>query len=181
MKIVFDGKIDGLDIVIRYLESNDLGEMLKYINELSREKTFITYQGETVTEAEEIEFIAKLLQKMRNGEGVNLVVEFDGRIVGSSQIVLGDRINRHIGEFGIALLKDFRGKGLGSMLMKLVEERALDDILNLEIIILNVFAKNHTAKEIYKKFGFEQYGYLPNGVKLDDGYDDQTYMFKKVK
>ncbi len=181
MRVLYDGHMDNVHIKIRYLEPGDLGEMLKYINALSAERTFITYQGEKITEQQEIEYIARQLKKMREKKCVNLVVEVDSRIIGNSQIVLGDRTTRHIGEFGISLLRDFRNKGIGKLLLKLVVEQALDELAGLEIILLNVFGKNNTAREIYKKFGFVEFGLLPLGVKLEDGWDDYIYMYKKVK
>lgn len=181
MRVLFDGKMDSLNVKIRYLEHGDLDGMLKYINLLSKERTFVSYQGEKVTGQEEIGYIAGQLEKMRTGKGVHLVVEFDSRIVGSSQVELGNKTSRHLGRFSIALLKDFRGKGIGRKLMELTVEQAVEHLPDLEIITLTLFGKNETAKEIYKKFGFMEFGKLPDGVKLEDSYDEYIYMFKKVK
>lgn len=53
-KVVFEGKTDkGFPIVIRYPKISDLDQALKYINELSKEQTFILYQGEITSEADE--------------------------------------------------------------------------------------------------------------------------------
>lgn len=181
MRVLSEEQIEDKKITIRYLESTDLDGMLKFINELSQEKTFVSYQGEKITEQDEIAYIARQLKKMTDKQCVNLVVEADGVIVGSSHIELGEKTSKHIGRFGISISKDFRAKGLGRKLMELIVQEAADNLPDLEIVTLNVFGKNATAIQIYRKFGFLEYGRLPDGVKLENGYDEYVYMFKKVR
>lgn len=94
---------------------------------------------------------------------------------------MGEKIDKHNGIFGISIAKDFRKEGIGSLLMKLVMEEAVKQMCQLEIITLGVFGNNSIAQKMYEKFGFHEYGNLPNGVKLPDGYVDHVYMYKKIK
>lgn len=54
-------------------------------------------------------------------------------------------------------------------------------IHNLEIVVLEMFASNSFAKEMYQKYGFVEYGNLPNGIKLKKSYIDRIYMYKNVR
>ena len=88
---------------------------------------------------------------------------------------------KHEGVFGISVLKDYRGKGLGKLLMKLALDEAIKNLPNLRIITLGVFSTNDLAKEMYKNFGFIEFGRLPEGIFHRGKYIDHIYMYKKVK
>ena len=81
---------------------------------------------------------------------------------------------------GISLAKDFRGEGIGALLLKLIIDEAIKNLTGLEIISLSVFANNVAGIAMYRKFGFIEYGSLPKGVKLDDTYVDRLLMYKTV-
>lgn len=34
---------------------------------------------------------------------------------------------------------------------------------------------------MYKKFGFLEYGSLPKGIKLENGYTNHVYMYRIVR
>ena len=65
--------------------------------------------------------------------------------------------------------------------MEKVIDEARKNLPQLEIIMLNVFANNDLAKSMYKKFGFREYGILPQGIKLEKGYADDVLMYKVVR
>ena len=46
-KVIFEGKTKkGLPVALRYPKANDLADLLNYINTISKEQTFIQFQGE---------------------------------------------------------------------------------------------------------------------------------------
>ena len=181
-KIVFKGKTKiGKEIIIRYSTKEDVKLMWEYINTLSQERTFISYQGEEVSLEDEEKFLNTLLEKIAKKQAVQLMAIYDQKIVGISDIILKERIEKHIGIFGITVSKDFRGEGIGSQLMQLVIDEAQRNIPQLEIITLGVFANNDLAKNMYKKFGFVEYGMIPKGIKLENGHADHVFMYKVVK
>lgn len=180
-KIVFTGKTSKKNpITIRYPKSSDAKAMCEYINALSKERTFVSSQGEEVSLDEEEKYLKKQLEKIAKRMSVQLLVFSYKNLIGISGIEMGEKINKHTGTFGISIAKDFRKEGIGSLLMKLVMEEAVKQICQLEIITLGVFGNNSIAKKMYEKFGFSTYGNLPNGVKLPDGYVDHIYMYKKI-
>lgn len=180
-KIVYQGvSKDGTEVIIRYPEAIDAEAMTYYINTLSDERTFIRFQGEHLTLQKELDFLASMLKRIEDKNAVMLLVYAGKKLIGISNIELGDKIERHIGTFGISISKEFRGKGIGKLLMELTEKEAISNLTNLEIIRLGVFANNPLAIEMYKKAGFIEEGRLPNGIKLENGYQDHIYMYKPV-
>ena len=120
------------------------------------------------------------LEKIGKNETVQLLVFCNNTIIGISGIDMRDKIERHVGVFGISVAKNYRGERIGSLLMKLVVDEAIKNIPQLEIVTLGVFSNNSLALEMYNKFGFTEYGNLPNGVKLGKNYVDHIYMYKIV-
>lgn len=182
VKMIFKGKSQkGKEIVIRYPAKKDLRAMREYINTLSQERTFIRYQGEEVSLEEETKYLDSQLEKISQKRAVLLLVSCEGKLIGISGIDMKDKIEKHIGVLGISIAKDFRGEGIGSKLMELVIEEAEKNLTGLEIITLEVFSNNDLAKEMYQKFRFVEYGNLPKGVKLENGYTDHKYMYKVIR
>lgn len=172
---------NGRTIIFKFPTLNDVEELWEYINTLSKERTYISYQGEEITLTEEEKFVTELIHKIEKNKNVTTLA-FDGiKLIGMADINMLPRIDRHIGVFGITLHKDYRGDGIGKALMNSTVDLALQRIPELEIVRLGVFGTNGKARALYKSFGFTEFGYLPNGVKLEDGYVDHVYMYKRVR
>ena len=93
MKIVFQGKIKtGEDILVRYPEIGDVEEMLKYINELSKERTFIRYQGEEETLESENIYLKSRLEAIKNKKAVHLLAFSNNTIIAAADIPVGTTI-----------------------------------------------------------------------------------------
>src|SRR3954451_4400205 len=167
--------------VIRHPQEGDAGALCSYINALSKERTFIGFQGEQISKEEEVKWLKKELEKIHDKKAVQLLASSEGEVLGVSSVELGEKIQSHVGLFGISITKDFRGQGIGTVLMKLTLEEAVNSLSQLRIITLAVFADNLTAREMYKKFGFQEYGRLPEGVFFNGKYVDDVHMYKKVK
>ena len=121
MEIVFQGKTKkGKEILIRYPGMGDLEKLLNFINEMSDERTFIRYQGEHETLESESKWLKGRLIEIENKKAVHLLAFSDNKLVGACEIHMKDKTEKHIGNFGITIAKDFRGEGLGNLLMDLV-------------------------------------------------------------
>jgi RimJ/RimL family protein N-acetyltransferase len=102
-----------------------------------------------------------------------LVAEIDSKIVGQLDFSSGHRKrNSHTGDFGMGVHKDFRGLGIGTLLLKALIEWAKNNT-QIEKINLCVHQTNDRAIATYKKIGFEIEGVrtkdlkYPNGVYVD--------------
>lgn len=181
MNIVYQGRIKtGKEIIVRYPEIADLEKMLDFINNLSDEKTFVRYQGEHETVESEKKYLESRLEAIKSGKAVHLLVFCDNELIAVSDIHMMDKTERHIGAFGIAVSKSFRGEGVGKILMNLIEEEAKKKLPNLKMITLGVYSTNAIARNMYKKIGFTEYGILPNGISRNGKFDDTVLMYKRV-
>ena len=129
----------------------------------------------------ETKWLNDKLEKILKQECVYLCAFCNNQLIGSSEITLKDKVKSHIGSFGIAIDKKFRGMGIGKKLMELVLSESIKNILSLKIIELEVFGNNPLAKKMYEKFGFEEFGRLPQGILHQGKFVDAILMYKKVK
>jgi RimJ/RimL family protein N-acetyltransferase len=179
--IVYSGKTEkGTDVSIRYPKLSDAAEMLRYINTLSKEETFILFQGEQLTLSEETKFVRMLLKKIKNNKVVTLLAFHENVLIGNSGITMKEKAEKHVGDFGISIAKEFRGQGIGKLLMKFVLEEGEKYLENFEICTLGCFSDNTCAMEMYKKFGFQLFGSLPKGIRHKDVYVDHIFMYKTM-
>jgi RimJ/RimL family protein N-acetyltransferase len=177
--VVYDGLTkSGRRIVVRYPTESDVAEMSRYINALSKEQTFVRFQGERVTLVSEKKFVATLVKKIREHQAVYLGVFCDDKLVGLSGIDMMEKIEKHVGDLGISIASDFRNEGVGTLLMKLMLQEAKRMLPIMRICSLSLFANNPRAKHLYEKFGFIEYGMLPQGIVYKGGYVDHIYMYK---
>jgi RimJ/RimL family protein N-acetyltransferase len=97
-----------------------------------------------------------------------LVCETNGRIVGFARCE-GNLLKRmsHKVEFGVCVLKDFWGYGIGTNFLK--ETIRWADSNHFKKITLNVLETNENAIILYEKYGFEKEGVLKKDKILSDG------------
>lgn len=180
-KIVFEGlSKKGNKIIICYPTKDYAQIFCDYINELSKEKTFVRFQGEQVSLRDEAKYLNSQLKRISKKQTVELLVFCNDQLIGISSIDMEDKTESHEGVFGISIAKEYRGEGIGKKFMQLVLEEAEKNIPQLRIITLGVFEDNLLAKSMYEKFGFKEYGRLPKGSLHKGKYVDHIYMYKNV-
>lgn len=180
-KIIFQtttktGKI----VSFRYPTIDDAQILTNYINEISKEKTYIIFQGEQQTLEEETDWLKTKLEKINQNKCVFILAFIDNKLIGSSDITLKSLVQKHVGSFGITISKEFRNEGIGKILIDLVIKESVSKIIGLKIITLEVFSNNSIGQSLYRKMGFSEYGCLPNGIKYLDDFVDEILMYKKV-
>lgn len=104
-----------------------------------------------------------------------LVAVVEDQIVGFSRCE-GPTLKRfvHKVEFGVCVLQDYWGYGIGKNL--LAESIAWADANGIQKIALNVLEMNDKAIKLYQKLGFEIEGTLKNDKVLSDGKFYNTIM-----
>jgi ribosomal protein S18 acetylase RimI-like enzyme len=100
----------------------------------------------------------------------------DGQIIGSAGFFRRpNNKERHKGHiWGVYVRPEWRGKGIGSALMKEIIRRARE-MEGLEQITL-VASANLPAQRLYTALGFESYGIEPHSLKIGDEYVDDILM-----
>ncbi len=180
VKIIHEGRVAEVGLLsIRYPTLDDASLMTHYINELSNENTFITFQGEQMTLEAEKNFLQSQVEKIKNKTSCMLLAFANDQLVGIASVQSKDKIAAHVGILGISISKEYRGKGVGKTLFRVLVEEA-QKIKNLKVITLEVFAINTKAINLYESFGFQEYGKLPQGVQYKGEFIDEILMYKNV-
>lgn len=179
--VIFEGTTkDGRKYLICYPKGGDVESLAKYINTLSQEKTFIRFQGEKISLKDEEKYLKGQLEKIQKKLTVQLLTVCEENVVGVTSIDMRDKTEKHEGVFGISISKEFRNQGIGKIFMDMILKEAKKNLPDLRIITLEVFANNPRAYEMYKKFGFKEFGMLPKGIYYKGKYVDRVYMYKEV-
>lgn len=89
------------------------------------------------------------------------------RIIGwlSFQNFYGRPAYRHTAEVSIYVATDYHYRGVGSRLLE--QAIAQSPELQLSTLLAFIFAHNQPSLKLFTKYGFEQWGYLPNIAQLD--------------
>src|SRR3989339_1623298 len=136
-KIVFKGKSKkGKSFLIRYPKKDDVKSLLHFVNTLSKERTFISYQGEQVALELETKYLKDELSAIKDRRNVMLLAFSGDLLVGNTSIKLRERTSKHVGLLSISVAKDFRGEGIGKKLMELVLKEAEENLADLRIVTL---------------------------------------------
>ncbi|ASK63953.1 GNAT family N-acetyltransferase [Virgibacillus phasianinus] len=160
-------QVNGLNYTIRsalVADAKVLSELRVQIDgeteNMDREK------GEAYIDVQGFEQIIKT--DTESSRNLFLVASVDGRIVGFSRCE-GIYLQRfsHKVEFGVCVLQEFWGYGIGRTLLK--ESLAWADTNGIKKVTLHVLETNHKAINLYKKLGFEIEGQLKNDRFLSDG------------
>lgn len=169
---------NGKTITLRYPTQEDVSRLMEFINPIITEHARILLD-QIVEENEEREYLLSFIEKMKKDNAVKILAIFDGSIVGATDIQRLTHKQKHIGTFGISVSKMFRGLGLGEAMMREALFHA-KEVLRLRLVTLTVYLKNDTARALYTKMGFLEYGHLPGAVLQDGVYEDEILMYKAL-
>ncbi len=119
------------------------------------------------------------LRDIEAGNLVNSVAEIESHVVGWCDVrrVRPGTPLDHRGSLGICVRREFRGRGVGTTLMKATIEKSRG---RFESIELTVHSNNLGAIKLYERFGFEKYGRLPSAVKRAGRYLDDDLMYLRL-
>ncbi len=135
----------------------------------------LTYADETAFDAEKDG--AFLQEKTDSKNEIEILAFVDGVLAGTAGIgaVGGREKLRHRADFGVGILKEYWGLGIGRALTEACIECAKRaGYLQLE---LEAVAENTRAIALYEKCGFTEYGRNPRGFRKRSGeYQELVYM-----
>jgi ribosomal protein S18 acetylase RimI-like enzyme len=181
-RVIFEGvSKKGKKFVVRYPAQDDVKALCGYINNISKEKTFLRWQGETIAIEDEEKYLNNQLQRIKNNISVHLIAFCNEELIGNVHIDMQDKSESHVGVLGITISKDFRDEGIGGKLLNLILKEASKHMPQLRIITLAVLQINEAAQKMYKKLGFREYGRLPKGSTHRNSHVDVIYMYKNIR
>ncbi len=152
----------GKEILIRNGESFDGSAVLEIFNQIHAQTDYLlTYPDENQMDPEqESRFLTR---KAESPNEIELLALVDGNVVGTAGIdALGTKYKlKHRAEFGICVLKEWWGLGIGRALTEACIRCARNaGYVQLE---LDVVADNARAVSLYRKAGFVEFGRNPKG------------------
>lgn len=166
----------GVELLVRNAVASDARAVRDIMQRTHAETDYLlSYPDEQSVDDEQE--ARSLAETERSDNEVELVAVVDGRIVGSAGVtaVGGRRKLAHRARFGISVLKDYWGMGIGRVAM----EASIDcarraGYTQLE---LDVVAGNERAVSLYRRAGFEEYGRNPRGYRsVSSGYQELVHM-----
>ncbi len=164
---------DGRTVVVRRATQDDADALMQNINEVGAEEEWILTERITNSVKQEREWI----RGFDNENSVLYVAEVGGQVVGQVDVRIASfRKARHVANLGIAIIRAYRGIGVGRILM----ERALVwmKVRGVEKAILEVFSTNTRAIALYEKMGFEIEAVRKRHYKIRGQYVDDVHMAK---
>lgn len=167
-----------MSIVIEKASPMDAEAMLEYLKQIGGETDNLTFgaEGLPFTIEEEAEHIK---QAEDSCDEVMLVAKADGRIVGDASLIRLPRRMQHRGDLGIAVLRAYWNKGIGSLLLDAVVRFARGNAF--DGIDLQVRSDNTAAIHLYEKFGFQKFGTHESFFKIGSEEIAFDYMYLKIQ
>ncbi|MBO4694897.1 MAG: GNAT family N-acetyltransferase [Clostridia bacterium] len=171
---------NGKSALLRNADALDGKIVLDIFNKCHMETDFLLSYADEHTFNEEMES-AYLEEKTNSPNEIEIIALIDGQIVGTAGIESIGKKNKvkHRADFGISIIKDCWGLGIGSALTSACIECAKKaGYIQLE---LTVVSDNTSAIALYKKYGFNEYGRNPKGFRKKNGdYQELVYMLLEL-
>lgn len=170
---------NGDRLIIRKAQKEDASRIIEYINNVAAESDFLTFgAGEfNVSIADEE---AQIVSSIKTDNSLFIVAEIDGRIVAFLTFIGGKRPRiLHIGEFGVSVLKEYWGIGIG----KLVIEYLIDWAVQSKVvrkINLKVRSDHKLAINLYEKLGFRKEGLITRFFYINNKFYDAIEMGMEI-
>lgn len=167
---------DGVELLVRNAGASDARALRDVMQRTHAETDYLLSYPDEQSVDDEHE-ARSLVETERSDNEVELVAVVDGKIVGSAGVAaVGSRRKvLHRARFGISILKEYWGMGIGRMLMESCIDcarRAGYTQLELEVV-----ADNQRAVSLYRRAGFVEYGRNPRGYwSSSTGFQELVHM-----
>jgi ribosomal protein S18 acetylase RimI-like enzyme len=158
------------NMIIRKISMADVVGFHAALSKVASEKKYLA-----TVQTPPVDGIKEFVKSNIESGNPQFVADDDGLIVGWADITRKSREHfDHVGELGMGVLSDCRGKGIGSQLLKATLNDAWEQ--GFEKVELDVYHDNLPAIALYKKFGFFEEG-VRSKARLREGvYQDLVLM-----
>lgn len=160
---------------IRTVRPEDSDLLIKMLKQLDTETSFMMYEpGERTATPDDMKH---RIEQWEKSGSLFLLLENEGNIAGFLSASREEpRRVRHCAYLVIGILKDYRGRGYGTVLFQKMEQWARESgITRLE---LTVMTQNEQARHLYEKMGFIIEGKKERSMIVDGTAVDEYYMSK---
>ena len=149
-------------------------EFQTFINTLTREGTYLLV-SKHISLKEEQQWLQTQMIEQRKRQQIYLKALVDGRLIGVCCAKPGFGRNHGNVNLGIAIVKNWRGKGLGHLLLSELIERS-EKKWHPKNIYLHVVSENTTAHHLYEALGFHVIAQLPQWFEHNKKYLDEYLL-----
>ncbi len=153
-------------------------EWADWINSFLKEKVFFVLQTLQTVE-DQIKWLEKKVNELREGKTIMIIAvdEQKRRIVGTCEVRRASSMlaEQHNITFGLAIHRDYRGRGMGKKLLKKGIEVA-KRCMKAKNMWIEYIDGNDVAKHLYESLGFVEWCRLPKYVKHYGKYRDMVKM-----
>ncbi|SEN59842.1 Acetyltransferase (GNAT) family protein [Paenisporosarcina quisquiliarum] len=155
-------------IIIRSIKKNEL----EFMKDMLYESIYIPENVKNKEELLNSPSIKKYYEEWgRKGDTALIAIDENNQAVGAVWYRLFDESNKGYGyvdnrtpELGIAVTKEARGLGIGTLLMKKIMKQALED--GYKSLSLSVDPENTSAVYIYRQLGFIDYNVSGTSITM---------------
>ena len=169
---------NGQQITFRNINPEDSESFLKFREQVPRDSTnTMQYIGMQLPSVQET---AKRLATQQDDKMILNIGAFDaGQVVGYLNFRMQNPEHpwfQHLGQFGMMVLKEYWGLGIGKKLLELQESHAkAQGITRIEA---TVRAKNHRGLTLYEHNGYKIEGTRKWAAKINDEMHDEYFIAK---
>ncbi|ASZ09939.1 GNAT family N-acetyltransferase [Chitinophaga pendula] len=171
---------NGQYLIIRPPAIEDAPALLESFRQQTRETDFLLLTPEeaaAMTIQEEETFIQSYLNHPQH---LLLLAEVNGQLAGSISVNQQPfRKQAHIGIMGIAVSRPYWNLGIGRRLMTAMIRWA-EQHPDITLIQFSTSAHNDKAIHLYRNFGFQEYGRIPDNMKGTDGTFAPVILMQKL-
>lgn len=158
---------NGKRAIFRSPVPEDAQAFLDFIAQISVQTPFLimTPEDKPMTVEEETTWLENTCQSPCSAM---ILCEVDGRLAGNCSISYTPRFKlRHRGQIAIAILQEYWGNHIGTLLFE--EMFSIARSWNLSQLELTFVEGNDRARGLYEKMGFRIFGEIPNAIRQSDG------------
>jgi phosphinothricin acetyltransferase len=160
---------------MRHATESDLPRIVVIYN-----STIPTRQSTADTEEVSVESKRDWFRKHTPDKRPIIVHEIEGEVTAwvSFESFYGRPAYDHTAEISIYVASEYRGKGLGRQLLQ--EAIELTPSLGIKTLIGNIFSHNEPSLRLFRSFGFEEWGKLPNIADMDGKEYSLSIVGKRI-
>ncbi|MFA5102757.1 MAG: GNAT family N-acetyltransferase [Candidatus Thermoplasmatota archaeon] len=149
-------------------------EFQRFINALTREGTYLLL-NKLVTLDEETRWLQTQVTEQRKGQQLQLKALVDERLIGTCIAKPGFGRNHGNVNLGIGISKQWRGKGIGHLLLEELIRRS-EKKWHPKNMHLQVVSVNKKALQLYESLGFRIIARLPQWFEYDKKFYDEYLL-----
>ncbi|MCJ7572015.1 MAG: GNAT family N-acetyltransferase [Candidatus Thermoplasmatota archaeon] len=166
---------DGTNVLIESLTGKEnIREFQRFINTLTGEGAYLLVD-KPVTFKEEKQWLKAQIQAHKKGEQIYIKALANDHLIGDCFAKPGFGRNHGNKNLGIAIKKQWRGKGLGNIMLKelilLSEEK-----WHPKNVFMHVVSSNKNALSLYESLGFRKIAHLPQWFEYYGKYLDEIVL-----